>query len=83
MVRGVLLVFTKVFDLLSLGFIYGGSSNPHGRFLFSFEGSFFYFFIFYFKFFLYGPQVDPLKRFQLLRLGVRGVPPEERLLQVV
>ena len=34
MVGGVLLVFAKVFGLLSLGFIPGALSNPHGRFLF-------------------------------------------------
>ena len=40
MVRGVLLVFTKVFGLLSLGSIPSGLSNPQGRFLFPFEGFF-------------------------------------------
>ena len=44
MVRGVLLVFTKVFGLLSLGFILGGLSNPQARSLFPFEGSFFFYF---------------------------------------
>ena len=51
MVGGVLLVFVKVFGLLSLGFIPDGSSNPQGIFLFPFEGSF----IFSFLFLLYGP----------------------------
>ena len=37
---GILLVFAKVFGLLSLGFIPGGSSNPQRIFLFCFEGSF-------------------------------------------
>ena len=45
MVGGVILVFAKVFDLLSLGFIPNGSSNPQGRFLFSFEGSFYFCFM--------------------------------------
>ena len=40
MVGGVLLVVAKVFGLLYLGFIPGGSSNPQGRFLFPLEGSF-------------------------------------------
>ena len=40
MVRRVLLVLAKVFSLLSLGFIPSASSNPQGRFLFPFEGSF-------------------------------------------
>ena len=56
MVGGVLLVFAKVFGLLSLGSIPSGSSNPR-RFLFPFEGSFFLP-LFYFIFLLYGPQVD-------------------------
>ena len=47
MVGGVLLVFTKVFGLLSLGSIPGPSSNPQERFLFPFVGFFLYsFFIF-------------------------------------
>ena len=40
MVGGVLLVFAKVFGLLSLGVILSGLSNPQGRFIFPFEGSF-------------------------------------------
>ena len=51
MVRGAILVFVKVFGLLSLGSIPGGSSNPQGRFFFPLKGSF--------LFLLYGPQVDP------------------------
>ena len=57
-VGGVLLVFMTVFGLLSLGFIPGGSSNSQGRFLFSFKGSFLFFF-FFLKFLLHRPQVDP------------------------
>ena len=40
MVGGILLIPTKVFGLLFLGFIPGGSSNLEGRFPFPFEGSF-------------------------------------------
>ena len=40
MVGDVLLVFAKVFGLLSLGSIPSGSSNTQGRFLFPLKGSF-------------------------------------------
>ena len=51
MVRGVLLVFAKVFGLQSLGFILGALSSPQGGFLFPFEGFFSFFPSFFFFFF--------------------------------
>ena len=47
MVGGVLLVFAKVFGLLSLCSTLGGLSNSQERFLFPLEGSFISFFYFF------------------------------------
>ena len=58
-VRGVLLVFAKVFGLQSLGFILDASSSPQGGFLFPFEGFFSFFPFFFFFVGFMGPKLTP------------------------